>query len=128
MIQLVYVSSALKMMSEQELLDLLAVCRNNNSKLDVSGMLLYSGGNFMQALEGEEEVVTALYEKIAKDPRHKGIIRLLKRKIESRSFPDWSMGFRNVDKIDEKEVQGFSPILKTAFTDKVFADNPSLAQ
>jgi hypothetical protein len=36
----------------------------NNGKLDLTVMLLYQEGNFMQVLEGEDKDVRALYEKI----------------------------------------------------------------
>jgi hypothetical protein len=36
--------------------------RENNLRLDVTGMLLYKGGNFMQMLEGEKDAVLGLYE------------------------------------------------------------------
>ena len=50
----VYVSSAVDLFSDEELLKLLDVSRKNNQALDVTGMLLYKGGNFMQFLEGEK--------------------------------------------------------------------------
>ncbi len=61
---LVYVSSATRPFSGEDLRALLATCRKNNAELGVTGMLLYKDGNFMQVLEGDEEAVRGLYEKI----------------------------------------------------------------
>ena len=60
MFHLVYVSSAVRPFSKSELVELLNVTRDNNSRLGVTGMLLYRDGNFMQVLEGGEPVVRAL--------------------------------------------------------------------
>lgn len=52
--QLVYVSSAVSPFSATELVDLLRRSRTNNACLDLTGLLLYQAGNFMQVLEREE--------------------------------------------------------------------------
>lgn len=57
MIQLIYVSSAVNLMSEDELLDLLAQSSQRNKRKGVTGLLLYAGGNFIQVLEGEQSDV-----------------------------------------------------------------------
>ena len=57
MIHLVYVSSATGKLGETDLLDLLEHSRRRNRALDLTGMLLYAGGNFFQVLEGEEKDV-----------------------------------------------------------------------
>jgi len=49
MIQLVYTSSSIKPFSIDELLLLPDKARRNNSKLGITGMLLYKDGDFMQA-------------------------------------------------------------------------------
>jgi Sensors of blue-light using FAD. len=45
---LVYVSSATRPFSREDLRVLLETCRKNNAELGVTGMLLYKDGNFMQ--------------------------------------------------------------------------------
>jgi len=82
LISLVYVSFANLDMSEDELRDILTKARENNQKLELTGMLLYRNGFFIQALEGEEEVVTALYEKIKQDPRHRSILQIHKDHLD----------------------------------------------
>jgi hypothetical protein len=46
---MVYVSAAVKLFGEQELSELLAVSRRNKSERNLTGMLCYSDGNFIQA-------------------------------------------------------------------------------
>jgi len=103
MITVVYVSSAVLLMSPTDLLDLLRNSRERNHVAQITGMLLYRDGNFMQVLEGEERVVDALQERIRRDPRHRGMICLLRQRLAERAFGDWSMGFRNLHELDERE-------------------------
>jgi len=123
----VYVSSAVRLMTPPELLNLLRQARENNARDQITGMLLYKDGNFMQAFEGEEEKVTHLHGKILADPRHKDIITLLKEPLEERRFGDWSMAFQNVDLLSEDERDAVSPFLNQPFDKNYFGDNPNNA-
>lgn len=128
MYSLTYVSSAVHPFSEDELVDLLAVSRHNNARLGITGMLLYKDGNFMQVLEGEEEAVRGLYEKIGSDPRHRGEIALQKGHSEGRHFPGWEMGFRNLDSSEARSTPGYSEFLNAPLTGREFSENPSRSQ
>ena len=99
MYYLIYVSSATREMSNEELAEILDTARKENAKASITGMLLYKEGNFMQMLEGEKERVLDLYEKIKKDPRHKDVITVIEREAPKRTFPDWTMGFHNMQQI-----------------------------
>lgn len=125
---LIYASAATKPFSQSELLELLEKSHANNSKLGITGMLLYREGNFMQLLEGEEESVLNLYDKISADPRHLGIVRFLQGHHDERQFPDWSMGFRNLDFPDEVDNPMYSEFLNSRFTGDEFSTNPTRAQ
>jgi hypothetical protein len=127
MISLLYVSSASRLLTETELVELLRVSRENNQRDDITGMLLYKGGNFMQVIEGPEEAVRKLYDKILRDSRHSGIMTLLEEQIQDRSFPNWSMGFQNLDKFSPEELEGFTPFLNEKFTSETFQKNPNRA-
>ena len=93
MIQFIYASAATVEFTKDDLKKLLAKARSNNHSLEVSGMLVYHEGSFLQILEGEEDVVNALYSKIEKDSRHDNVRLLLRSEIEERSFGEWKMGF-----------------------------------
>jgi hypothetical protein len=93
LLSLVNISASSHLMSDIELETILEQSRRNNLDIGVTGMLLYYEGAFMQLLEGTEEMVRALYERIRLDPRHRGVVPLLEEYIAERSFPDWSMGY-----------------------------------
>ena len=127
MFSLTYVSSAVTPFSPRQLRDLLAVCRENNRRRDITGMLLYKDGNFMQALEGDEEAVLGLHTIIAGDPRHRGLITLLQGPTQDRQFARWSMGFQDLSG-DAGRPEGYDEILNVPFTGKEFTSNPNKAQ
>ena len=93
MFSLVYVSTALRLMQPAQMHGLLRASRKRNAQAGVTGVLLYSGGTFMQALEGEEAVVRALYERIARDPRHTDPTVLVAETTTARQFGFWRMGY-----------------------------------
>ncbi|QNH61931.1 BLUF domain-containing protein [Hymenobacter sediminicola] len=94
---LIYSSTSAVPFSEEQLHTLLSQARANNEQQGLTGILLYHAGQFMQLLEGPPAAVHALYNHIAQDPRHTGIIKLADKPVENRSFPDWSMAFRVVN-------------------------------
>lgn len=125
---LVYVSSAVKPFSADELLNILAKSRENNARQGISGMLLYKDGNVMQVLEGEREVVLDLHERISHDPRHRGLLTLLQGPLAARQFPDWTMGFRDLNSAESHATTGFSEFMNTSLTGEEFSADPTRAQ
>ncbi len=107
--QVVYLSSSTDLLGEPELQQLLIDARERNQDLEISGLLLYADGNFMQVLEGPRQNVETLMSDIENDPRHHGILVLLDQVIEHREFPDWSMALFNVS---EKDAEGFSDFFR----------------
>lgn len=108
---LVYASSATQLLQKPELIELLEKSRRNNIRLGVSGLLLYQGGKIMQVLEGEKPVIETLFERIKADTRHVDVVVLLNSPIADRSFPDWSMGFRDLDDTQVREMPGYSEFM-----------------
>lgn len=102
LIELVYVSAATKLYADPELVALLRKARDKNSELGITGMLLYVGGNFIQAIEGPAEAVDKLFTAIKADRRHKRVTVIHKGPITSRQFGSWAMGFRKLDSIPEE--------------------------
>lgn len=124
MFHIVYASSATEPFSESALKTLLEKARLRNQTLGLTGMLLYKDGNFMQTLEGEEEAVTKLLASIAKDPRHKGVLVLLRRTSKERIFPDWTMGYRNLADPDFSKMPGLTDFMNTPLTGTEFSGDP----
>lgn len=67
------------------------VARTNNKRSGVTGALLVTDNWFVQALEGEESVVDALYERIRADSRHVDVDKLETSTSDPRVFSRWSM-------------------------------------
>jgi len=109
---LVYVSLATQEMSDDHLKSMLQKARDNNEKLDITGMLLFRDGFFMQALEGEADKIEALFTKISQDSRHKDVLLVYKKPIKHRSFEKWTMGFNKIDNKTLECVDGYCDFLK----------------
>ncbi|TGE09523.1 BLUF domain-containing protein [Hymenobacter fodinae] len=105
--QLIYMSTATSPMTDEELQKLLEQARLNNAKYDITGLLLYHEGRFMQLLEGPADAVRRVYSYIEQDGRHTGTIKLADKDVVKRSFPSWSMAFWPVRKEDLSNVSGF---------------------
>jgi len=94
MICLVYVSSAGPLLDEGELAKILEISRANNAAAGITGLLMFAGGNIFQAIEGDEDAVSDLFNRIERDPRHTGLRKMTVFQIEKRQFPDWSMALK----------------------------------
>jgi hypothetical protein len=108
---LVYISTASQTFTLKELLPLLEESRRRNEAEGVTGILLYRERCFMQLLEGDEAAVLATYARIFKDPRHHGLITLLKGPIQERAFGEWLMGFRDLNLPRICNVPGYSEFM-----------------
>ena len=96
LVSVTYTSTATRLLSVAQLVELIEQIRSKNERLGVTGLLLYSGGNVIQTLEGTPDAVDAVFGSIAGDPRHGDVHVVDRRAIDERSFATWSMGFRNV--------------------------------
>lgn len=72
---------------------ILLASRRNNARQSVVGGLYYGNHRFFQYLEGEEDEVRALYDRIRQDDRHRHVKTLLEEPIEQRTFDSWSMKY-----------------------------------
>jgi hypothetical protein len=79
---------------------ILTSARRKNQSLGLTGALLFSSGCFAQVLEGDLHDVEQLFECIQCDPRHKEVTIVHFHRIETRSFPEWSMAFAGIDDDD----------------------------
>lgn len=104
LIRLVYISSATPPMSDEALAALVEQARTFNAEHDLTGMLIYAEGNFLQVLEGDAREVDELYERICRDPRHAHLLCLERTPITRREFADWNMGFRNLSGVECEDL------------------------
>ncbi|WP_448698570.1 BLUF domain-containing protein [Mucilaginibacter sp. AW1-3] len=111
---LIYVSSSSRVLDAEDLKQLLVNIKYQYTKSGITGMMLYSKGTFFQALEGEEEQLESAFEKLQFDEIQKGVIRLKSGREESRTFTDWSMGFKPMSE-DVTRINGFVNPLRYDF-------------
>ncbi|MGI4751236.1 MAG: BLUF domain-containing protein [Janthinobacterium lividum] len=104
---IIYISTASIYFDTSSLEKMLLQYRKNNEATQVTGMMLFSEGIFLQVLEGKQEDVDKLIKKILKDKRHHSIIQLGSALIEERIFKTWSMGFQQISKEEFKQATKF---------------------
>ncbi len=105
---IIYASSAAPDFDDNHLSKILSAARLKNSRLSITGMLLYTAGSFFQVLEGEDAVIAELLQTIASDPRHKNVTKIIQEPIASRDFTEWTMGFSELDVADLQQIEGLS--------------------
>jgi hypothetical protein len=126
MISLIYVSAAKRLLEEQNLSDLLAVSRRNNAARNITGMLCYADGNFMQAIEGEDTAIDTLEQTILADPRHHRMRRLARYPIDHRQFENWSMALNRIGALPAQDRENCT-LLMTARLPDLAGDSPKIA-
>ncbi|RZK32046.1 MAG: BLUF domain-containing protein [Hymenobacter sp.] len=90
---LLYCSQAVHVFKEEQLADLLESSLARNERCNITGLLCYGNGHFVQVLEGEAAQVEAVFARIARDRRHR-LVHVLSRGVgPARRFDDWRMAF-----------------------------------
>ena len=120
-----YVSTETGDLGSSGMVGLLTEARRINTSRDITGLLLHRDRSFYQVLEGEEDVVRQTFDSIEKDERHTAIDVLFEGEVEEREFPDWQMGFLNLDGVDIETLQGYSDFLSREDNAKDFLENLS---
>jgi hypothetical protein len=77
--------------SKTELGGIFTTARRNNKRLGITGALVITDDAFAQALEGEEDAVRGLYERIRQDPRHEHVTLIEAATVDDRVFGRWAM-------------------------------------
>ena len=108
LVRLMYASRAVSPEAEAELASILQQSKKNNPVVGVTGVLCFSAGIFLQVLEGGRTAVSALYNKITADPRHKDVVLLRYEEIDERSFGSWSMGQANLSRLNPAVIMKYS--------------------
>ena len=86
-----YTSLARLDLQASDLEDIHRTARDQNALDGITGLLVFNGTHFLQIVEGSEKAIDELIERLRKDPRHTGFEIRDRRKVEARSFPEWSM-------------------------------------
>ena len=100
LVRLIYASRAVVAPSTETTESIVAQSQHHNPALGVTGILCFSGGVYLQALEGGRAAVNELYGHILRDARHKDIVLLHYEEISERRFAGWTMGQVNLSRIN----------------------------
>lgn len=106
MLSIIYSSVATRPLGDDDLAALLAQSRRANEQNDITGVLLFRNGYFLQLLEGPDQAVRAKMATIKHDDRHTKVTVLTEEIIEERQFPEWTMGYPAAD-ADVEQAPGY---------------------
>ena len=96
LVRLMYASRVADTLKPEGLNAIMRKSTANNPSVGVTGVLCFSGEVFLQVLEGGRSQVSALYNRIAADPRHHDVVLLSYEEIAERRFAGWAMGQVNM--------------------------------
>ncbi len=103
--QLVYMSRAQEDLKDQDIENILQTARDFNSKNNITGLLLFHSGIFLQVLEGDKNTIEELYyKKIRVDNRHTDVTLMLLISGNPRIFEDWSMKYKQLTQINIETI------------------------
>ena len=77
--------------------DIRTVSKQKNRDDEITGVLFYENGHFLQAIEGPAENIEALVERLRRDKRHRQMEVLIDQPIDKRYFSDWNMDSVNLN-------------------------------
>ena len=100
LVRLMYASRATEVVDQDALVAILRRAKAHNPTIGVTGVLCFSSGIFLQVLEGGRSAVSALYNRITTDPRHREVVLLSYEEVDERRFAVWSMGQVNMSRLN----------------------------
>src|SRR4030095_2666502 len=96
--------------SAARLNEIIAPARRSNERNHISGMLLFSGAQFVSVLEGHERDLAILWLKLERDPRHSELIRIGEERCGERWFPEWLMAYTDHARVGPQIDRLRSPV------------------
>lgn len=83
---------------------IVAASQIRNTKLAITGALLFTGTHFAQILEGPTESIDLLMVSINADLRQGNILIADRSAINTRRFPDWKMAYHGPSLFVSRQV------------------------
>jgi hypothetical protein len=99
--QLIYTSHPNVDVTEGFVTEILTKAMKRNYARQISGLLVYSHGEFMQLIEGDKQDIEKLFNIIRSDIRHGDIRVLTETQSPHRCMPTWAMGFTMLNEFSE---------------------------
>ena len=125
--QIIYSSQATAAMSLADLEQILVDARTGNERRNVTGVLVYVDGVFLQILEGEKETLRSLMRSIASDSRHTAVKVFHEVEVDGPTFKNWRMAYLSTS---PQQMAVWAGLEGTASIDSVLRDmhrEPQLA-
>lgn len=97
---------------KQVLDDIITTALKRNAQENLTGVLLFENGYFLQAIEGEEGALRSVFESIKDDKRHGDLYCHVDQEIDERSFTNWSMETFRIDNPDIFDTENIGIIRK----------------
>ena len=111
--QLVYLShiTSTGLASASTLNDIAEVAIERNQADNITGILCYGNGYFFQCVEGSEQALTNLKNRLLVDDRHKNLKILDFSAIAERRFAGWSLRSITLERwmMNEPKLKSFMP-------------------
>ena len=107
---LVYTSLPRIEMSKSTLDEITRISIRNNRKKGITGILLGIESRYLQFLEGDEEEVLQLFERIKQDPRHYELNKWVQGHSDERIFSAWSMASWLLTNEELKSIKALNEI------------------
>ena len=89
--QITYISTARPTIMLADVEGILELSRRRNRDDDITGLLIFDGKRFLQVIEGPYQAIEDTFARIAQDPRHRALVKLASRHVETREFGQWAM-------------------------------------
>ena len=115
---LVYLSQARDNITYTDIQNILNSSRKYNKINEISGVLIYRDGYFLQLLEGNEELVLETLSRIVRDRRQHHLQTIIEATSNQRIFEAWSMHFFDADTATTETQKLVNDILDLAFSAK----------
>jgi hypothetical protein len=100
LVRLLYASRAAAPLTATVVDSILEQSRRNNPRTGITGILCFSDDLFVQVLEGGRDDVCELYNRLARDDRHRNVRILAYEEIQERRFGGWTMGQVNIARVN----------------------------
>ncbi len=122
--RLTYISNFSRSLTRKEIENIENISQVNNAKDGITGILLSCNRTFFQILEGDEDLIDHLYEKILKDNRHHQVVCIkLERNITEKYFPNWSMKVIMLEDNTDTLLQPIKILLQALGESKAVLEN-----
>ncbi len=107
-----YTSLASLDLTASDLIEIHQTARRLNALDGITGLLIFNGSRFLQIVEGAEDAIDDLLDRLRRDDRHSALEIRDSRFVDDRAFPDWSMEMAQVSALylrASEEIAAFLP-------------------